>query len=318
MTVRSALRARPRQAQDFAQKSIYQKKKEREELLTAMAFLAPGFIGFFVLILIPVISSLFLSFTRWNFMQGFSAIKFNGVQNYINLFKDDWFLASLKNNLIFTLVTVPVGLALGLILANFINKYIYLSTLVKIMFFIPYIASTVAVSIVWMVLLQPSFGPVNQLLQSIGIANPPGWLVDFKWSLPTVMIIYIWQELGYTIIVYMSGLKAIPNEIYEAAAVDGASKIRLFFDITVPMVAPTTFFLLIMGVIGTFRVFDQINVLTQGGPGNSTSVMAFYIYKTAFQDYRMGYATSMAWVLFIVIFAVTLTQWKLQDKFSNE
>ena len=215
-------------------------------------------------------------------------------------------------------MTIPVCLALGLIFATIINKYIMGKTVVKIMFFIPYIASVVAVCAVWQVLLQPSYGPVNQFLQAIGIENPPKWLVDFKWALPSVMVIYIWQQLGYYIIVFMAGLNGISKDVYEAAQIDGATGIRQFFSITVPLVAPTTFFLSVMGIIGSFKVFDQISVLTQGGPGNSTSVMAYYIYKTAFEDYKMGYANTLAWALFILIFLVTIVQWKFQDKFSAE
>ena len=159
---------------------------------------------------------------------------------------------------------------------------------------------------------------MNQFLQAMGIRNPPKWLVDFKWALPSVMVIYIWQQLGYYIIVFMAGLNGISKDVYEAAQIDGATGIRQFFSITVPLVAPTTFFLSVMGIIGSFKVFDQISVLTQGGPGNSTSVMAYYIYKTAFEEYKMGYANTLAWALFILIFIVTIVQWKFQDKFSAE
>lgn len=132
------------------------------------------------------------------------------------------------------------------------------------------------------------------------------------------MIIYIWQQVGYYTIVFMAGLKNIPEDVYEAARVDGASAVRQFFSITIPLVKPTTFFLTIMGIIGSFKVFDQISVLTQGGPGNSSSVMSFYVYRTAFEYFDMGYANTLAWALFLLIFLVTVVQWKLQDKFSNE
>lgn len=294
------------------------KKRERKEALAGAAFILPSFLGFLVFTFLPVVMSLGLSFTEWNFLKGLDDIRFNGLENYIKLFSDDWFINSFRNNIVFTAVTIPVCLALGLIFATIINKYIMGKTVVKIMFFIPYIASVVAVCAVWQVLLQPSYGPVNQFLQAIGIENPPKWLVDFKWALPSVMVIYIWQQLGYYIIVFMAGVNGISKDVYEAAQIDGATGIRQFFSITVPLVAPTTFFLSVMGIIGSFKVFDQISVLTQGGPGNSTSVMAYYIYKTAFEDYKMGYANTLAWALFILIFLVTIVQWKFQDKFSAE
>ena len=293
-------------------------KKARKDFFTGMGFILPSLLGFLIFTFIPVVISLCLSFTSWNFMEGIEGIKFNGLANYIRLFSDEWFLNFHKNNIIFTAVTVPVLIALGLVMATIINKYIYGGGVVRTMIFIPYIASVVAVCTVWMVLLQPSYGPVNEFFRSIGIANPPGWLADFKWSLPSIMIIYVWQQVGYYSIVFLAGLKGLPEDVYEAAKVDGASSIRQFFSLTVPLISPTTFFLTIMGIIGSFKVFDQISVLTQGGPGSSSSVMAYYVYRTAFDYFEMGYANTLAWALFVLVFIVTLVQWKMQAKFSNE
>lgn len=293
-------------------------KKARKDFFTGMGFILPSLLGFLIFTFIPVVISLCLSFTSWNFMEGIEGIKFNGLANYIRLFSDEWFLNSYKNNIIFTAVTVPVLIALGLVMATIINKYIYGGGVVRTMIFIPYIASVVAVCTVWMVLLQPSYGPVNEFFRSIGIANPPGWLADFKWSLPSIMVIYVWQQVGYYSIVFLAGLNGLPEDVYEAAKVDGASSIRQFFSLTVPLISPTTFFLTIMGIIGSFKVFDQISVLTQGGPGSSSSVMAYYVYRTAFDYFEMGYANTLAWALFVLVFIVTLVQWKMQAKFSNE
>ena len=290
----------------------------RKEFLVGMGFILPSLLGFVVFTFIPVIISFVLSFSNWNFMQGWGAIKFNGLSNYFRLFSDEWFLNSYKNNILFTAVTVPVLIGLGLVMASIINKYIYGGAAVRTMIFIPYIASVVAVCTVWMVLLQPSYGPVNQALKAFGVENPPGWLADFKWSLPSIMIIYIWQQVGYYSIVFLAGLKGLPEDVYEAAKVDGASPVRQFFSITIPLISPTTFFLTIMGIIGSFKVFDQISVLTQGGPGSSSSVMAYYVYRTAFDYFDMGYANTLAWALFVLVFLVTLIQWKLQDRFENE
>ena len=293
-------------------------KKARKDFFTGMGFILPSLLGFLIFTFIPVVISLCRSLTSWNFMEGIEGIKFNGLANYIRLFSDEWFLNSYKNNIIFTAVTVPVLIALGLVMATIINKYIYGGGVVRTMIFIPYIASVVAVCTVWMVLLQPSYGPVNEFFRSIGIANPPGWLADFKWSLPSIMVIYVWQQVGYYSIVFLAGLKGLPEDVYEAAKVDGASSIRQFFSLTVPLISPTTFFLTIMGIIGSFKVFDQISVLTQGGPGSSSSVMAYYVYRTAFDYFEMGYANTLAWALFVLVFIVTLVQWKMQAKFSNE
>lgn len=291
---------------------------DKNELGVGLLFILPGLIGFIVFILIPVIFSLYLSFTSWNFMAGFDAIKFVGFDNFKKLLTDEWFLVSYSNNLWFTLITVPSLAVLGLVIAYVMNKYIYGNSVVRVMIFIPYIASIVAVCSVWMVLMQPSYGPINQFLMAIGIENPPKWLADFTWSLPSIMIIYIWQQVGYYAVVFMAGLKSIPEDVYEAADIDGAGPVRKFFSITVPLVSPTTFFLVTMGIIGSFKVFDHISSLTQGGPGNSSSVMAYYIYRTAFVDFQMGYASALAWALFVLIFVVTMIQFALQSKFTNE
>ena len=293
-------------------------KASTKENITGFLFILPGFVGFVIFILIPVAMSLGLSFTEWNFLKGWGAIEFTGLENFIGLFSDDWFKASMINNLVFTAVTVPALLVLGLIMAEIINRHTYGGKGIRAMIFIPYIASIVAVCTVWQVLLQPSYGPINQFLMSLGIENPPRWLVDERWALAAVMIINIWTQVGYYVAVYMAGLKNVPLDLYEAAAIDGANARQQFLYITVPMVSPTTFFLGIMGIISSFKVFDLISVLTQGGPGNATSVMAYYIYRTAFQDFKMGYACALAWALFVVIFIVTMIQWKYQKNFTNE
>lgn len=307
-----------KRAEDELKPTGRRKPYVKKETIVGVLFVLPGFLGFALFILIPVVMSFGISFTEWNFLQGWGGIHFNGLDNYLRLFDDQWFLVSMVNNLLFTAVTVPVLLVLGMVTAEIINKFTYGEKGIRAMIFIPYIASVVAVCTVWQVLLQPSYGPVNQFLRSIGIDNPPKWLVDENWALAAIMIINIWTQLGYYVAVYMAGLKNVPQDLYEAAQIDGASGFHQFLYITIPMVSPTTFFLAIMGIIGSFKVFDLISVLTQGGPGNATSVMAYYIYRTAFQDFKMGYACTLAWALFVVIFIVTMIQWNYQKKFANE
>lgn len=309
-----------KQAAAGVQQELARQKRNAafRETAAGILFVLPGFIGFVAFILIPVLMSLGISFTEWNFLRGWDAIEFNGLENYIKMFSDDWFKESMINNLMFTAITVPVLLVLGLVIAELINRHSYGGKPVRVMIFIPYIASVVAVCTVWQVLLQPSYGPMNQFLMSIGIENPPRWLVDENWALFAIMMVNIWTQIGYYVAVYMAGLKNVPLDLYEAAQIDGATGIKQFLYITVPMVRPTTFFLAIMGIIASFKVFDLISVMTNGGPGNSTSVMAYYIYKTAFTDYKMGYACALAWALFVVIFIVTLFQWKFQSRYENE
>ena len=168
---------------------------KRKETLTGICFVLPGLIGFIIFILIPVIMSLGISFTEWNFLKGWDSIKFTGLRNYLKLFKDDWFVVSLRNNILFTAVTVPCLLILGLVMADLINRHTYGGSAIRVMIFIPYIASVVAVCTVWQVMLQPSYGPINEFLRTIGIENPPKWLVDEHWALIAIMLINIWSQV---------------------------------------------------------------------------------------------------------------------------
>lgn len=279
------------------------------ENISGYLFILPSFLGFIVFFLFPVLFSLFLSLSRWNLAAGFSDLKVVGMENFKTILSDIWFTDSMKNSLIFTAATVLIGVGLSLVLAVILNRMVYFKNPLRVMFFLPYISSAVAVAIVWSIVLQPTYGPVNQFLRSLGIQNTPNWLADVHWALPALIGMYIWQNLGYNIVVYMAGLTAVPADLYEAAVIDGAGGLAKFFKITIPMVSPTTFFLVIMGIINSFKVFDQVQVLTQGGPGTSTTVLALYIYREAFQFYDMGLASAAAWAMFVIIFAVTIIQW---------
>ncbi len=279
------------------------------ENVSGYLFLLPSLLGFAIFFLFPVLFSLFLSLSKWNLSAGFSDLKFVGIENFKTILSDVWFTDSMKNSLIFTAATVIVGVSISLVLAVILNKMVYFKNPLRVMFFLPYISSAVAVAIVWSIVLQPTYGPVNQFLRSLGIQNLPKWLADVHWALPALIGMYIWQNLGYNVVVYMAGLTAINSDLYEAAVIDGAGALAKFFKITVPMVSPTTFFLVIMGIINSFKVFDQVQVLTQGGPGTSTTVLALYIYREAFQFYDMGLASAAAWAMFVIIFIVTIIQW---------
>jgi len=289
--------------------------KARENI-AGYLFLAPTLVGFVVFVVFPIVASLGLSFSEWDFLTGLDGIRFNGLDNYIRLLsgQDEWFSRSMVNTVLFALVTVPVGIILGLVSAVLINKYVYAPGLFKVLVFIPYISSIVASAVVWQVVFQPSYGPITSLLTSLGVQNPPKWFVDEHCAFGLVMLFSIWQGMGYNTIVFSSGLKSIPNDLYEAATIDGASETQKFFSITIPMISPTTFFLSTMSIIGSFKVFDAIKVLTGGGPGNATSVIAFYIYREAFTFYRMGTANAAAWIMFALIFVVTMIQMHGQKK----
>jgi multiple sugar transport system permease protein len=279
-------------------------------------FIGPLLIGLTILTLVPIIASFVLSLSDWNLVQGIDKLKFSGIKNYEMLSQDSVFLKSMRNNFIFIL-TVPIILAFSLILAVLINKHVYFKSAFKVIYFMPYISSIVAVAIVYQVLFHPSYGPVNEALKAIGVLNPPLWLADTKFALYSVMGIMVWIAIGYNLIIYTAGLQAIPRDLYEASDIDGASGWQKFIKITIPMLSPTTFFLMVTGVIGSFKVFDLIAVLTSGGPSYSTSVMVYYLYEQAFVFLKTGYSSAVAVVLLLCVLAITYVQFILQKKWVN-
>lgn len=299
------------------EKRIREKIRPRDNI-AGWLFILPSLIGLLAFCVLPVLFSMYISFTDWNFLSGLENIKLSGIGNYIDLFKDEWFLESLWNSIVIAITTVPIGLIAGLVIAYLIDTFAYGKNLFKILLFIPYISSVVASAIVWGLVFHPTYGPVNEFLRSIGIENVPKWFMDMKWSLPSVIVFTIWVNLGYHVVVYTAGLKNIPREIFEAAEIDGANSFQKFTKIVIKMVSPTTFFLCILGILGSFKTFDQIMVLTGGGPGRATSNIAIYIYKMAFEKYEMGMASAGAWVMFLIILVITIIQWKNEDKFTNE
>ncbi|WP_411343000.1 carbohydrate ABC transporter permease [Paenibacillus sp. WLX1005] len=287
-----------------------------KETLAGYLFAAPMLLGLTVFILIPMISLFFVSLTKWNFIQGLSGVEMVGLDNFRHLFQDTTFFVSLLNNLKL-LIAVPVTLFVSLIVAIVVDELVYFKSFFKVIYFMPYISSVVAVAIVFQILFHPSQGPVNHFLMSLGIENPPKWLADTSYALPSIMLISVWTSIGFNMIVYLAGLQSIPKDLYEAAEIDGASKLRQFRSITVPMLSPTTFFLLITGVIYSFKTFDLIAVLTQGGPAKSTNVMVYEIYDQAFINLKMGYAAAESVFLFAVILLITILQFWGQKKWVN-
>lgn len=290
--------------------------KEKSENLTGILFVSPMLIGVSVLVLLPIFATFALSFADWSFITPLSQLKWVGFDNFTRLFEDTVFLKSLRNNAIFIL-TVPICMAISLLIAVTIDKNVYLKGFFKVAFFMPYISSVVAIAVVWQVLFHPSQGPINQVLMSLGIENPPLWIADPNFALISIMIIQIWISIGFNMIIYLAGLQSIPRDLYEAADIDGANAWVKFRHITLPMISPTSFFLFITGIISTFKVFDLIAVLTKGGPMNSTSMIVWNLYDTAFVNLKIGYASAMAVVLFIVVFGITVFQWIGQKKWVN-
>lgn len=286
----------------------------RREALTGWLFLGPELLGILVLYVFPVFFSLYLSLCDWNLVGGISAMKFVGLDNYAELFQDAKVGAALRNNLVYTLLTVPLGMFLALLLSVVIHSKVYLQSYFKVAFFIPYISSIIAVGAVWSALYHPSLGPINQFLMSIGIGQPPMWLPDPNYSLISIAIIAVWAGIGYQIVIYLAGLSGIPDELYEAAEIDGASKLQQFRRITLPLLGPTNSFLFITLLMGSFKVFDLVAFLTGGGPNNASTVIVYRIYEEGFQNFRMGYASAISWLLFAIVGVITFISWQIQKR----
>lgn len=286
----------------------------RKEAMIGWLFLTPEIVGMLFLNVFALGFSLYLSLSKWDLLSGVKGIEFTGFDNYAKMFHDPTIIQAVKNNVIYMILTVPIPIAIALVLAVLIHNSVFFKDYFKVAFFIPYISSIIAVAAVWSALFHPSLGPINQFLMDIGISNPPKWLVDPKTSLLSIAIISSWASLGYTIIIYMAGLTNISNEIYEAAEIDGAGPMKKFFAITVPMLRPTTFFLLITMLIGSFKVFDVIAYLTEGGPNNSSMVLVYRIYEEGFKYHNMGYASAISWLLFAIIGIITALTWKMRNE----
>ncbi|MEH7010881.1 sugar ABC transporter permease [Neobacillus niacini] len=313
MSVKTELTTPVKVVEDAKEKKIV---KEKNENLVGLFFVSPMLIGVSILVLLPIFATFALSFADWSFITPLSQLKWVGFDNFTRLFEDTVFLKSLRNNAIFVL-TVPICMAISLLIAITIDKNVYMKGFFKVAFFMPYISSVVAIAVVWQVLFHPSQGPINQVLMSLGIENPPLWIADPNFALISIMIIQIWISIGFNMIIYLAGLQSIPRDLYEAADIDGANAWVKFRHITLPLISPTSFFLFITGIISTFKVFDLIAVLTKGGPMNSTSMIVWNLYDTAFVNLKIGYASAMAVVLFIVVFGITVFQWIGQKKWVN-
>ncbi len=275
------------------------------------SFLLPNFIGFAVLTLVPVAILFYLPFTGWNV---FGAAQWVGVANFKRLVHDESFYTALKNTIYYTVFHIPLTLCAALLLALLLNRKLRGVAFFRTVAFFPYITSIVAAAYVWNVLFSPDYGPINGVLRLLGVAHPPGWTVSANWSMPAVIIVGTWREMGYYMLIFLAGLQTIPAQLYEAARVDGANAWHRFWSVTVPSLRPTTFFVTVMLTIGSFKVFDLILVLTNGGPGQSTLVLSQYIYQKGFVENQFGYASTVSVVLFGICFLVTILQFVINKR----
>ncbi len=292
-----------------------QQKRTFKRNLIGYSFVLPNFIGYFIFVFLPVIFTFVLCVMKWDGSD--APMKFVGIQNFVKLFHDSGFIISLKNTLVYAVWTVPLTMVAALLIAVLLNSKIKGIILFRTAFFFPYVASLVAVGAVWNMLFQPEFGPINEFLKFIGIQNPPRWCASTDWAMTVIVIVSVWKYMGYYMVVYLAALQGISKDLYEAASIDGATGFNKFRYITIPMLTPTTFFVVIMLTVQCFKVFDLIYVMTGGGPGRATNVIVNHIYNAAFVDFKFGYASAGAVVLFLIVLVITMIQFRGEKKFVD-
>lgn len=286
--------------------SNFRDKSNKQNTLTAWLFILPALIGTLVFIIIPVICSFSLSFADWDLI---NEIKFIGLNNYKTILTDHLFWQMLGNTFVYAISVSILGVILPLILACILNNKIRGSEFFKTAYFIPFITPMIVIALVWQWIFDPNIGAVNTLL-NLHI----NWLYDKAYAMPVLIGVSVWKLVGYNMIIFLSGLAGINQELLEASKIDGANAIQTFKNVTVPLLSSTIFFVIVITSISSFQVFDLIYMMTEGGPENSTMVLVYSIYKYAFEYFDVGRASAIAYVLFAIIFVLVLFQWKLRKK----
>lgn len=296
---------------------LKQKKKCGEnKILQALPFMLPSFIGMLVFSFFPVVISILLSLTDWNGLERLTVNtifnRFVGVENYIRILSGSEFWQVLGHTLYYIVLYIPLVFVASMGIALLLNKKKKGTMVFRVMYYIPVLTSWVAASLIWKWVLSPKYGIFNQILAVFGISGP-GWLTSEVWAMPGIVLASVWKDMGFFGLFLLSGLQAIDPTYYEAAKVDGANKFVTFFKVTLPLVTPSIFFCLIMSLINAFQLFPQVQIMTEGGPNGATQVMVERIYTYGFSYFKMGYASAYSWLLFIIIFVLTMIQMKLQN-----
>ena len=289
--------------------------REQRDRRAAIAFLTPNAIGFLAFTLIPFAASLVLSLFDWPLI---GSPSFAGIGNWSKLLTEDPnFWTVLWNTVYFAVAYVIGNLVISLGLALWLSSRIHFKGLFRWVFFLPVVSPMVANAVVWRLLLTPNEGLFASISMTL-FGNPcPNWLGDTNWAMPAVIMMSIWQGFGYNMIIFVAGIGSIPQQVYEAATIDGANWWQRTFRITLPLLTPSIFFAVIMTIISSLQTFAQPFILTSGGPGNSTTTLVYYLYQRGFQGYEMGYASTIAWSLFAIILVATFIQYRGQDRWVN-
>lgn len=286
----------------------------RRRTLVGVSFITPNFVGFFVLNLIPILFALLLCFNRWD---GYNPMEFAGLDNFKYIFTHKVFQQAVLKTAVFTVFSVGITMLLSLGLAVLINQKLKAIGIFRTAIFFPYVASVVAVAAVWQMLFQKDMGLINEVLRALGVADPPGWFASTKWALVGVIVVNIWKNMGYYMIIYLAALQDIPSSLVEAGMIDGASAWQRFWRIKWPLLRNATFFVVMMLTINSFKSFDLIYALTEGGPGTATTLLSQYIYNQSFVSWDYGRASAAAMVLFAIVAVITLFQFRLEKKLSD-
>jgi len=281
--------------------------------LVGLSFILPNFIGFFVFVLVPVCFSLLLCVVNWD---GFEKWSFAGLGNFRSIFRDSVFWQCMGRTFLFALVNVAATMFASLGIAVLLNRELKGRNFFRSAIFFPYVASVVSIAVVWRLLFMRDGGPINVFLGLLGVANPPGWFVSTKWAIWGCMIVSIWKGIGYNMVIYLAGLQDIPNELREAASIDGATGAQFFWRVTLPLLSPVTFFVVLMLTIGSFKSFDLIFALTEGGPGNATQLISHYIYNKAFVFFNYGQTSAAAFVLTAMVVIITIIQFRVEKRLA--
>lgn len=284
----------------------FQSNINKNDGLTALIFILPAVLGTLIFIVIPVIFSFSLSFVDWDLL---SPMKFVGLSNFKDVLTDSTFVQVLINTFVFAIASSVFAVIIPLVLACILNTKIRGSNFYKTAYFLPFITPMIVIAIVWQWVFDPNIGLLNQILHT-----HIKWLYDVRFAMPALIAVSVWKLIGYNMIIFLSGLSTINQEVLEAAKIDGANSWQMFKNVTVPLLSPTIFFVIVITSISSFQVFDLIYVMTQGGPDNSTMVLVYSIYKYAFEYFDVGKASAIAYILFAIIFVLVLCQWKLRKK----
>jgi multiple sugar transport system permease protein len=284
----------------------------KREALEGVLFLSPWIIGFLVFVAGPLIASFALSFTKYNVLR---PPQFIGLQNYVFAFtKDELFLPSIVRSLYFAVLLVPLGMAGSLILAILLNQKLWFTTLWRTLYFLPTLTPLIAAALLWRWMLNPDVGLVNYLLSLIGIKGP-GWLSSIEWAVPALVLMGLWASIGGSrMIILLAGLQDVPKELLESAEIDGAGPWAKFWNVTLPLITPTVFFNLVLGIIFALRTFETAFITTNGGPARATWFISLHIYQNAFVTFDMGYASALSWVFLVILFIITYSQFKLSGQ----